>query len=245
MLTSQTVPVFWGWIGAGVARQSGKTLILNGKDDGEDARYCGTKKREQQVFPGRWVKEMMSLQWTKWTKETSLGGGKKKNLHKGTETSKCGKVPNHLDSRCSLSTQVTGKLKAYGWWWCLQQRPSLLPISVCRDKVTQERSLLVMYSSSAKASLSFNHPTQKNDFSGHLLNSPKGIQNQYDSECREKVMCNPVEASNSGASCLQNGLRKAVGIKNAVFALISVLNTERIYNSTWGLFSYLKASTKR
>lgn len=47
----------------GVVRDRGgqfcKTLILNVKDDGEDARDCGTKKRGYQLCPGRGVKEMM------------------------------------------------------------------------------------------------------------------------------------------------------------------------------------------
>lgn len=188
----------------------------------------------------------MSLQWTKWTKETSLGEGGGGNLHKETETSKCGKVPNHLDSRCSLSTRVTGKLKAYGWWWCLQHKDHrCCQFQFAGIKSHENRVYWWCILLAPKSVFSLNHPTKKNDFSGHLLNSPKSIQNQYDSKCREKVMYYPVEASNSGASSLQNGYRKAVGIKNAVFALISVLNTERIHNSTWGLFSYLKASTKQ
>lgn len=206
MFTSQTVPVFWGWIGAGVARQSGKTLILNGKDDGEDARYCGTKKQEQQVCPGRWVKEM-SLQWTKWTKETSLGvkkQNKKKNYIRGQR--------QVWESPQSFGQQVLTKYSGY-WetksiWLVVMspaQRPSLLPISVCRDKVTLERSLLVMYSSSAKASLQPQPPNWKKWLQWSSPQFSQGIQNQYDSECREKVMYYPVEASNSGASSLQNG----------------------------------------
>lgn len=64
------------------------------------------------------------------------------------------------ESPQSFGQQVLTKYSGY-WetksiWLVVMspaQRPSLLPISVCRDKVTLERSLLVMYSSSAKASL--------------------------------------------------------------------------------------------
>lgn len=77
-----------------MGRQFCETLLLNVKD-GEGASYGGTKKREDQLRLGRWMKESSFTELGEQREDPQEGQG----LSEGREPKKDGKLPNHLGSQ--------------------------------------------------------------------------------------------------------------------------------------------------